>query len=135
MPDPLQSATRSLLGSFRRQQPLRGGSLLITMFGDAIAPHGGKVALGSLIELARPFGLTERLVRTAVARLALDDWLVSRRDGRRSEYRLSANGRRRFSEATLRIYATNPRSWDGRWSVVLPQTRTAKARERLRVEL
>jgi phenylacetic acid degradation operon negative regulatory protein len=133
MPDPLQSATRTLLGSFRRQRPLRAGSLLVTVFGDAIAPRGGRVALRSLIELAEPFGLTERLVRTSVARLALDDWLTSRRTGRRSEYRLSVNGRRRFSEATLRIYATTPLSWDGRWSVALAAS--GEARERLRGEL
>ena len=40
----------------------------------------------------QPFGLTERLVRTSVARLAPDDWLASRRSGRLSEYRLSHAG-------------------------------------------
>ncbi len=60
------------------QRPLRGGSLLITLFGDAIAPRGGAVTLGSLIRLAAPFGLTERLVRTSVARLAREGWLAAR---------------------------------------------------------
>src|ERR1700753_493929 len=95
MPDPVAA----LLRQFRRQRPIRGGSLLITIFGDSIAPRGGAVTLGSLISLAHPFGLTERLVRTSVARLAGDGWLLARRDGRRSEYRITPTGRERFAEA------------------------------------
>ena len=111
----------ALLRHFHAQRPLRAGSLLITIFGDAIAPRGGAVTLGSLIRLAAPFGLAERAVRTSVARLAREGWLVSRRDGRRSEYRLTRAGGARFAEATRRIYGENPRSWNGRWTlVVLP---------------
>ena len=54
------AAIQGLLRHFHRQSPIRGGSLLITLFGDAIAPRGGTVTLGSLISLAAPFGLTER---------------------------------------------------------------------------
>src|SRR2546422_8735646 len=105
---PLPAPVRAVLRNFRAQRPLRGGSLLVTLFGDSIAPRGGVVTLGSLIQLAAPFGLTERLVRTSVARLAQDDWLTARRDGRRSEYRLTARGRQRFAEATQRIYSKAP---------------------------
>ncbi|HKZ72478.1 MAG TPA: phenylacetic acid degradation operon negative regulatory protein PaaX [Steroidobacteraceae bacterium] len=136
MRDRLEAATRTLLRSFRSQRPLRGGSLLVTIIGDAIAPRGGAITLGSLIRLAAPFGLTERLVRTSVARLAHDDWLVARRNGRLSEYRLSAHGRRRFTEATRRIYGENPRDWSGRWTLVLLAPKVnGRARERLREEL
>jgi phenylacetic acid degradation operon negative regulatory protein len=132
----LNEATRALVRAFRRQRPLRGGSLLVTILGDAIAPRGGAVTLGSLIRLAAPFGLTERLVRTSVARLAQRDWLEARKDGRRSEYRLSVHGRRRFTEATRRIYGANPREWNGRWTLVLlPPKPNGRARERLRGEL
>lgn len=112
-------SVRSLLRHFRAQRPLRGGSLLITIFGDAIAPRGGAVTLGSLIRLAATFGLTERLVRTSVARLARDGWLAGRRVGRRSEYRLTPLGAERFAEATRRIYGENPRAWDGQWTLLL----------------
>src|ERR1700719_4826340 len=87
-----------LVAGFRRQRPLRGGSLIVTLFGDAIMPRGGAVALGSLIDLAAPFGLNERLVRTATTRLVHDGWLKGRREGKLSEYRLSKNGRGRFAE-------------------------------------
>jgi phenylacetic acid degradation operon negative regulatory protein len=110
------------LRHFHRQSPIRGGSLLITIFGDSIAPRGGAITLGSLISLAQPFELTERLVRTSVARLASDGWLIARRDGRRSEYRLSPTGLARFAEATGRIYGEIPSSWDGQWTLLILPT-------------
>jgi phenylacetic acid degradation operon negative regulatory protein len=134
---PLALAVAALLRRLHRQRPLRGGSLLITLFGDAIAPRGGAVTLGSLIDLARPFGLAERLVRTAVARLAAEGWLAARRHGRRSEYRLTANGQQRFAEATRRIYGANPSRWDGQWTLaVLPPRGNAPGnRDHIRKEL
>jgi len=134
-PAPFPPAIRGLLRHFRVQRPLRGGSLLITIFGDAIAPRGGAVTLGSLIRLAAPFGLTERLVRTSVARLARDGWLAARRAGRRSEYRLTRSGAQRFADATRRIYGENPRDWDGQWTLVLLPVTTrqqAEVRKELR---
>jgi phenylacetic acid degradation operon negative regulatory protein len=127
--------TATLVARFRRQRPLRGGSLIITVFGDALAPRGGAVTLGSLISLMAPFGLTERLVRTSVARLAADDWLAGRRVGRLSEYRLSPAGRQRFMEATRRIYAGPATEWSGRWTLVLMPGATAALRRQIRETL
>ena len=132
--DPYPAVT-ALLRRFRAQRPLRGGSLLMTVFGDAIAPRGARVSLGSLIGLAAPFGLAERLVRTSVARLAADGWLTPLKRGRRSEYRLSDTGHGRFAEATERIYAVSPGAWDGAWTLLaVPPGGGARAelRERLR---
>ena len=122
----------TLVARFRRQRPLRGGSLIVTVFGDAIAPRGGAITLGSLIGLMAPLGLAERLVRTSVARLAVDDWLVWRRVGRLSEYRLSPAGRQRFSEATRRIYGGPVTTWPGRWTLVLMPAAGATQRRKLR---
>ncbi|HKE46152.1 MAG TPA: phenylacetic acid degradation operon negative regulatory protein PaaX [Steroidobacteraceae bacterium] len=130
--DPL---TSGLLQHFRRQSPLRGGSLIITIFGDSIAPRGGSIALASLIALARPFGLTERLVRTSVARLAQDGWLVSQRRGRVSFYSLTPLGLTRFAEATRRIYTESPKSWNRRWTLILLPPELGETRERVRDEL
>jgi len=132
---PLPQPVSRVVCRFRAQRPLRSGSLLITLFGDAIAPRGGAVTLGSLIRLAAPFGLTERLVRTSVARLAGDGWLIARRSGRRSEYRLTRGGAARFAEATRRIYAANPHRWDGVWTLVLLRAGSARHMDEVRREL
>ena len=107
----------------------------MTIFGDSILPRGGAIALGSLIELAAPFGLNERLVRTATARLAQDGWLAARRVGKRSEYRLTENGRVQFAEATERIYGEAGANWSGRWTLVVLPALPAAERQRLRREL
>src|ERR1700691_1717328 len=129
------TAAAELVARFRRQRPLRGGSLIVTLFGDSIMPRGGAITLGSLIVLAAPFGLNERLVRTAAARLAKDRGLEARRAGKLSEYHLSHDGRERFAEATKRIYSEPETEWSGRWTViVLPPMRAAERKE-LREEL
>lgn len=135
MKDLLATAVQALLRRLHSQQPLRGGSLIVTLFGDAIAPRGGVVTLGSLIRLAGAFRLTERLVRTSVARLANEGWLVARRDGRQSEYRLTSGGQQRFAEATRRIYGKGPEVWDGHWTLVVLPSSPAAHRERVRDEL
>jgi phenylacetic acid degradation operon negative regulatory protein len=139
MPDTAHLATPDpvavLLRQFRRQRPIRGGSLLITIFGDSIAPRGGAITLGSLITLAQPFGLTERLVRTSVARLAGDGWVLARRDGRRSEYRITPTGLFRFAEATRRIYGAIPDSWDGQWTLLILLPPTGGRRQDVRDQL
>ena len=126
---------RELVERFHRQRPLRAGSLIITLFGDAILPRGGAVSLRSLIDLAGAFRVNERLVRTATARLAQEGWLEARRLGKHSEYRLTEGGRERFAEATARIYGPSTAPWSGRWTlVVLPAMPTAE-RQRLRKTL
>ncbi|MEJ0040168.1 MAG: phenylacetic acid degradation operon negative regulatory protein PaaX [Gammaproteobacteria bacterium] len=118
MSDRLEKATQTLLARFHRQRPVRSGSLLITVLGDSIAPRGGAVTLGSLIRLATPFRLPERLVRTSVGRLSQDGWLSYNREGRQSEYFLTDHGRKRFAEATARIYREATQSWDRNWTLL-----------------
>jgi phenylacetic acid degradation operon negative regulatory protein len=129
------AAAAELVARFHRQRPLRAGSLIVTLFGDSLLPRGGAVALGSLIELAAPFGLNERLVRTATARLAQDGWLTARRVGKRSEYRLTEDGRAQFAEATERIYGAAGANWLGRWTLVVVPSLSGAERQRLRREL
>ena len=119
-----------------RTVPPKARSLIVTVWGDAIAPHGGAVWLSGLIRLLAPLGLNERLVRTSVYRLAREGWLAARQDGRRSLYRLTDQGLRRFEHAYRRIYAA-PADWDGRWEIVLAPAAALREHERrdLRKEL
>ena len=131
---PFEDAARAVVRTFRRQRPLRAGSLVITLFGDAIAPRGGAISLASLIKVMATFGLTERLVRTAVGRLAQEGWLVAEREGRLSYYGLTRLGSERFLEATRRIYSAPPARWRGRWTLVLANG-GGRTRQKLRSEL
>ncbi len=107
------------LARLRRGLDLRANSLLITVFGDAFAPRGQSIWLGSLIELLGLFGISARLVRTSAFRLGADDWFVASRIGRRSYYGLSDAGVLRVQHADQRIYDFNTAQWDGRWTLVL----------------
>lgn len=110
-------------------------SLIVTVFGDSILPHGGTVWLGSLIHIMAMFGLNDRGVRTAVFRLAKDGWLAPTQIGRRSYYALTESARLRFQAAHRAIYAAAPRQWDGTWTAVLTGLLATDARDRLRDEL
>lgn len=117
--------------------PPRAKSLVVTIFGDAIAPHGGCVRLKGLIELLRPFAINERLVRTSVFRLVQEEWLEASRNGRESSYQLTESGRRLLSYAYARVYARVLEPWSGNWTLILirPDGLSAERRQRLRQEL
>ncbi|MEE4378518.1 MAG: phenylacetic acid degradation operon negative regulatory protein PaaX [Candidatus Competibacteraceae bacterium] len=124
-----------LVGEFRGKRPIRGGSLIITLYGDAIVPRGGTVWLGSIIALLDPLGLNQRLVRTSVYRLSKEGWLNSAQVGRRSFYSVTESGLRRFRNAFRRIYDEHPMRWDGVWRLVLTSQINSSERENLRREL
>lgn len=121
------------LDAFRAQRRVQAGSLIITVFGDAILPRGGRIWLGSLIRLLEPLELNERLIRTSVFRLAKEEWLRTETIGRRADYVLTPSGRRRFDEASRHIYAAHAPLWDRRWRVILlVGDLAAKLRDQLR---
>jgi len=117
--------------------PPRARSLIVTVWGDALAPHGGVVWLSGLIRLMASFGMSERLVRTSVFRLARDGWLKGQTVGRRSRYRLTREGARRFEAAHHRIYAMPAPRWHGEWAIVVaaPNATPNHVRGQLRDEL
>jgi phenylacetic acid degradation operon negative regulatory protein len=115
--------------------PPRATSLIVTVWGDALAPHGGSVWLAGLIRLMAAFGINERLVRTSVFRLAADGWLARASRGRRSRYHLTADGARRFDDAYKRIYDRPADDWRGQWELVLADRVAAPQRPGLRQEL
>lgn len=111
----LEAHVARLHGSGR----LRVWSIIITFFGDAVAPRGGRVALATLQDAMVLIRIEPGAVRTALSRLAGDGWVAREREGRASYYQLTPQGRFAFDEATRRIYAGGPPEWDGTWSVVV----------------
>ena len=114
MPQPLDRIIEEL-----KREPSRTGSIVITVFGDAIVPRGGSVWLGTLLEFFKALDIDGGVVRTAVSRLAGDGWLERNRVGRNSFYRLAATGRHTFDIATRHIYDPPPQDWTGRFELLL----------------
>ena len=125
----------NLIQRFQEQTPIRASSLIVTVYGDAIEPHGGAVWLGSLIQLLEPMGINQRLIRTSVFRLTKDGWLKADKVGRRSYYSLTGAGRRRFEKAFKRIYSSNVPAWDGTWCLAVLSQLEPNKRKQVREEL
>jgi len=102
-----------------KREPSRTGSIVITVFGDAIVPRGGSVWLGTLLEFFESLDIDSGVVRTAMSRLAADGWLTREKVGRNSFYRLADKGRQIFEAATRHIYDPPPSGWTGRFELLL----------------
>ena len=102
-----------------RNRPSRTWSIVVTVFGDAVAPRGGSLWLGSLLSIFEAMEIPGGVVRTAMSRLAADGWLQRSRVGRNSFYQLTDQGRGRFAAAAERIYGEPPTDWDGHFNLVL----------------
>jgi phenylacetic acid degradation operon negative regulatory protein len=102
-----------------KREPSRTGSIVITVFGDAIALRGGSVWLGTLLEFFGMLDIDGGVVRTAMSRLAADGWLERSKVGRNSFYRLVENGRQTFDVAARHIYDPPASDWTGRFELLL----------------
>ncbi|MCI4665988.1 MAG: PaaX family transcriptional regulator [Neomegalonema sp.] len=102
--------------------PLRAGGFIVTLYGDVVAPRGGGLWMGNVIEACAAVGVNESRVRTAVSRLVAAGRLEGLKDGRKSYYRLTNAGEIEFERAAERIYrepiAAPVRGWR---IVLLPQ--------------
>jgi phenylacetic acid degradation operon negative regulatory protein len=116
---PLCPSVAALLDRFHALKPVRAWSLIITLYGDAVVPRGGRLWLGSLTEIMDLFGIDAGHVRTAMSRLTTDGWLERRRIGRNSYYRLSSREEGVFAAATRRIYHGEVRDFDGHLRLAL----------------
>src|SRR6478736_4787874 len=114
MPPPLARIIQQL-----KREPSRTGSIVVTVFGDAIVPRGGSVWLGTLLEFFEQLDIDASVVRTAMSRLTADGWFERNRIGRNSFYRLVQSGRQTFDIATKHIYGPPATDWTGRFELLL----------------
>lgn len=132
----LQDRCGRLVEDFRRRPDSSARTVLVTIFGDSIEPHGAAVWTGSLVRLVEPLGINERLVRTSLNRLVRDGLLETSRAGRRSFYSATPAARREFLQAESRIYQRRRDGWDGQWTIVVEANGVAPpARAALRERL
>lgn len=85
-------------------------SWVVTVFGEMAREPGTEISGTLLGCLAGLIGIKPEAIRVALHRLRKDDWIISRRDGRRSVHFLSEKGRMLSSEASPRIYDAAPDS-------------------------
>src|SRR5881392_3572583 len=114
MPPPLARIIQQL-----KREPSRTGSIVVTVFGDAIVPRGGSVWLGTLLEFFEQLDIDASVVRTAMSRLTADGWFERSKIGRNSFYRLVQSGRQTFDIATKHIYDPPLSDWTGRFELLL----------------
>ena len=131
--DALKGLTQTIIEACKFRAP----SLIVTLLGDFMAPHGGSFWMGSLIELMAPLGINERLVRTATFRLTKEGWLNSKQVGRKSYYTLTKSSVKSFEEAFRRVYTIPDAPWSGDWCLVFVNGAdiTQTLRDKLRAEL
>lgn len=125
----------AIVGQLLRRRAPSAQSLIVTLFGDCVSQHGGRLWLGSLIQLLTLFGINERLTRTSVYRLVQDEWLTVERLGRRSYYSFAPHGQREYERTSARVYASDRPPWDGTWIVAILHGVSGAARETLRTSL
>jgi phenylacetic acid degradation operon negative regulatory protein len=93
--------------------------MIVTLFGDVVSQHGEWIWLGSIIDALGPLGFNERSVRTSVFRLVQNDWLTTKKIGRKSYYCFTEHGRSESERAERRIYHGHQETWDAYWVLVL----------------
>ena len=102
------------------QSRLRVWSIIITFFGDTIAPRGGVMWLSTFRPVAARLRIEAGTLGAAMSRLTADGWLARERRGRHSLYRLDERGRTVFEDAAHRVYGDEvERPWNQRWSIVV----------------
>ena len=116
---------------------IRPQSMMFTLYGDYIVHRGGEVWVGTLIQIAAEFGLSEQAMRSSLSRMSRNGWLRVRRIGNRSYYSLTPRSKRLIDEGTRRIFVRRTGAWDGRWRVLaysIPERRR-EVRDALRKQL
>jgi phenylacetic acid degradation operon negative regulatory protein len=94
----------SRLARLLAREPPRAGSLIVTLFGDAVLSRGGVLSLAALTRALAPFAVKPGQIRTALSRLVADGWFERRRDGRASHYALARQRAEEFEAAMRRVY-------------------------------
>ena len=102
-------AIDTLLERFRQKSRVQARALITSVFGDAVLPRGGRVWLGSLIQLLAPLDINERLVRTTVFRLVKEEWL-------QAEAQIVVDHER--DVAVVAVVSVIPAVWDGPSAVI-----------------
>lgn len=103
-------------------------SALFDLYGDHLLTRGEQAPVAALVRLLAPAAISPPAVRTAVSRMARQDWLVPVRLAGGAGYRLTPRAVSRLAQAAERIYRRESPPWDGRWHVVVTDRVTERSR-------
>jgi len=113
-------------------------ALLVTVLGEFVRPHQAAWTQ-TLLEVMETLGVQPKATRQSLARLADHGWLERTKDGRRTRWHLTEMSRALLDSGADRIYGFGqaPRTWDGRWSMLLASLPDGHptSRHRLRARL
>ena len=107
-------------------------SLIVTLWGDALIPFGGRAWLGGLPRLLSPLSFDESLIRVSLRRLVTEGWLVSDAVGRKRDLSISDAHLDETRRVQAQIYAGAAPAWDGTWLMVQVAAKNAASRESIR---
>jgi phenylacetic acid degradation operon negative regulatory protein len=100
--------------------PPAARSMLLTVLGEYVLPADDGVWQETLISALNSLDYKTQAARQALARSVGGGWLRTERHGRRARVYLTSDAREMLSSGADRIYGFGrPRSWDGRWLLVL----------------
>lgn len=128
--------TDRLINKLHANGPLRVWSIVITIFGDCIVPHGGRVSAATLSAITQGLRIEPVALRSALSRLAKEGWIVREKQGRHSFYTLSEAGLNSFAPATRRIYAKNGPPMPDNWTIAMsaPLSLSQRAKQKSEME-
>lgn len=124
------TAFQFILKSFHARIPLRVGSLIVTIFGDAVLPYGEFVRLTSLLKITSAIGIDDGAVRVAVHRLEKEGWLKKRKVGRNVLYALGKSGETESRLARKLIYGFDVRPDSGKLQMLIMAEGPGRAEKR-----
>ncbi len=129
----LISYTDEIFNNFSAQRPIRVGSFIMTLYGDAFLHRNHGIWTGNIIDLCKPLKISESLVRTTISRLVAKNRLIGIKNGRKSYYHLTNHIMDEFKIVAKSLYCKRPQP-TGIWTFIINLDITQRDEMKRRLE-
>lgn len=133
--DKISLEIETLISRLHARGRLRVWSIIISIFGDSIQPHGGTVAASTLGAITEGLNIEPGAMRSALSRLGKEGWIERHKIGRNSQYTLTNKGVQAFLPAAQRIYSADKNARASVWTLAVTGSCTASEKSRLHENL
>lgn len=99
--------------------PVRTQFMVFTLFGDYLLEKEEKIWTSDLLYLMGLLDVSEKAVRSTLSRMTRKGWLAAEKNGRRSIYSLTDQGRALLLHGRNRIFEPTIKDWDGHWHMLV----------------